>query len=449
MKKKNKGITLIALVVTIVILIILATISINTILGKNGVINRSEKAKLEYEISKAREELTLTLASAGLEKKLNHKYNQEDFLDDFILKEMPGTKIIGDVVIVNGHGFEIDRSVPKIGRYVGQEEMLIFPKVELSVTVAEDKKMATITIKAKEEKSGINKIQVIQEGHVIKEYPYEKMKEEIVEEYEAKQNGTYTIKVYGELTATERVKIEDLVMSVGFTPNGSEEYKREHEVMIKAEESVDKVKSIKYQWLNTTEEPKEETFTEECKNGETIKKNKVNETWYLWILLETEAGAKKIERSEGFNFDNEGPNVTLTSKPVSETSFTLTAEATDSHSGISKYEFYVDGKLEDTQKNSSTKASFNWQGNEMAEKECYVVVTDSLGNETKQTIIGKTKLYTWERWNCSRKTVNKIVDDTPVAVTFDTSIQDNYYYKVCTPDYENGTFDLTDRNCLG
>ena len=39
MKKSNKGITLIALVVTIVVLLILAAISINLVLGENGIIS--------------------------------------------------------------------------------------------------------------------------------------------------------------------------------------------------------------------------------------------------------------------------------------------------------------------------------------------------------------------------------------------------------------------------
>ena len=42
---KNKGITLVALVITIVILIILATISINVIFGDNGLIQKAEEAK--------------------------------------------------------------------------------------------------------------------------------------------------------------------------------------------------------------------------------------------------------------------------------------------------------------------------------------------------------------------------------------------------------------------
>ena len=36
--RKNKGITLVALVVTIVVLLILAAVSINLVLGQNGLI---------------------------------------------------------------------------------------------------------------------------------------------------------------------------------------------------------------------------------------------------------------------------------------------------------------------------------------------------------------------------------------------------------------------------
>lgn len=50
-KNKEKGITLIALVVTIVVLIILATVSIITVLGDNGIIARAEKAKDMYKNS--------------------------------------------------------------------------------------------------------------------------------------------------------------------------------------------------------------------------------------------------------------------------------------------------------------------------------------------------------------------------------------------------------------
>ena len=44
MFKKENGITLVALVVTIVVLLILAGVSISLVLGQNGLINRSTKA---------------------------------------------------------------------------------------------------------------------------------------------------------------------------------------------------------------------------------------------------------------------------------------------------------------------------------------------------------------------------------------------------------------------
>jgi endoglucanase len=46
---KQKGITLIALVVTIVVLLILAGVSINLLLGDNGIITMAQKAKKQYE----------------------------------------------------------------------------------------------------------------------------------------------------------------------------------------------------------------------------------------------------------------------------------------------------------------------------------------------------------------------------------------------------------------
>ena len=47
MLKNENGITLIALVVTIVVLLILAGISLNLVLGNNGLIKKSKYAKDE------------------------------------------------------------------------------------------------------------------------------------------------------------------------------------------------------------------------------------------------------------------------------------------------------------------------------------------------------------------------------------------------------------------
>ena len=53
--KENKAITLIALVVTIVVLIILAWISIGALTGNNGIINQTQNAKEQTEIADEKE----------------------------------------------------------------------------------------------------------------------------------------------------------------------------------------------------------------------------------------------------------------------------------------------------------------------------------------------------------------------------------------------------------
>jgi len=54
--KKQRGITLISLVVTIIVLIILAGVSINIILGKDGIINKAKEAKENIELAQIEEQ---------------------------------------------------------------------------------------------------------------------------------------------------------------------------------------------------------------------------------------------------------------------------------------------------------------------------------------------------------------------------------------------------------
>ena len=57
--RKNKGITLIALVITIIVLLILAGVTIATLRGDNGILTKAEEAKLSTELSGYKEALEL------------------------------------------------------------------------------------------------------------------------------------------------------------------------------------------------------------------------------------------------------------------------------------------------------------------------------------------------------------------------------------------------------
>ena len=263
-QEKIKGITLIALVVTIVVLLILAGITIQVIL-QGGIIETAGNASEQYKIAAAREKISITLSSAQMDKATNIKYNQEDYLDEFIVNNMSNTEVIEDIVITDGYAFELDRSVPKIGEYLGKKEDLVFPEITISqVILAVDSKSATFTITTKEKENGINKIEILQEGHVIESYEFANEKQEIVKEYTAKQNGKYVIKVYAKYAASKIVEVAGIMPSISFEPNGNEEYKKEHSTKIKVIETADKVETIKYQWTNSTKEPEKETFQDTC-----------------------------------------------------------------------------------------------------------------------------------------------------------------------------------------
>lgn len=68
-KKSNKGITLVALVVTIIVLLILTGISVNMLSGDNGIIENSGKAKVSSEILKENEILGQAIVKVTNEEK--------------------------------------------------------------------------------------------------------------------------------------------------------------------------------------------------------------------------------------------------------------------------------------------------------------------------------------------------------------------------------------------
>ena len=73
-KEKNRGITLIALVVTIIVLLILAGISITMLTGQNGILNRAQEAKEKTEDAVLEEKIKLLTA----ETLINEYTGQEE-----------------------------------------------------------------------------------------------------------------------------------------------------------------------------------------------------------------------------------------------------------------------------------------------------------------------------------------------------------------------------------
>ena len=96
LEKKNRGITLIALVVTIIVLLILAGVSINMLTGQNGILKRATEAKNTTEVASEKEGIQMAVTTSqmssanytsikkdGLQSELNSYFGKEKTtLDD-------------------------------------------------------------------------------------------------------------------------------------------------------------------------------------------------------------------------------------------------------------------------------------------------------------------------------------------------------------------------------
>ncbi len=79
--KLEKGITLIALVITIIVLLILAGVSIAMLTGENGILNRAILAREEASHGEVREQVLLAIAEYELEKKTPEGSEAETIID--------------------------------------------------------------------------------------------------------------------------------------------------------------------------------------------------------------------------------------------------------------------------------------------------------------------------------------------------------------------------------
>ena len=84
-RKKEKGITLIALAVTIIVMLILAGVTIAALTSENGIINQASKVKETSKVAKTEEEAKLEYSNLILEKQMEG-HGEETELSDVIGK---------------------------------------------------------------------------------------------------------------------------------------------------------------------------------------------------------------------------------------------------------------------------------------------------------------------------------------------------------------------------
>ena len=111
--KKQKGITLIALVVTIIVLLILAGVSIAMLTGNNGILTQGKRAKEETTVGHEKEAVQMAYAGA-VAKKLGEEVTAEDVNEQLTINGENATATEGTnkiiVTFTSGKVYTIDQS---------------------------------------------------------------------------------------------------------------------------------------------------------------------------------------------------------------------------------------------------------------------------------------------------------------------------------------------------
>ena len=119
----NSGITLIALVLTIVVLLILAGISISAVLGKNGIFDKAKEAKYLTKLREYEERVTLIVAS---EKTLKVTENKEEKLINLVYNKLDEQEWVG-MLFVKEQDDELEENEIKV---ITTDNFRIIAKIE-------------------------------------------------------------------------------------------------------------------------------------------------------------------------------------------------------------------------------------------------------------------------------------------------------------------------------
>ena len=116
-RKRNKGITLVALVVTIIVLLILAGVSLNLVAGSNGIMNRATKAVDVTNMAKIKEDIELKIAEMQMDYYSDSSLrNQYANVNEYIKAELEkGVELPNGVVITSDSSGNLNYDGVQIG----------------------------------------------------------------------------------------------------------------------------------------------------------------------------------------------------------------------------------------------------------------------------------------------------------------------------------------------
>ena len=388
---KNKGITLIALVVTIVVLLILAGITISLVFSENGIISKSKNAKEQTQIAQVREQLELAKGPEYIEG--NGRYNPDSYFERIQAEGIIGNKdtdVIDnrdgtyEVTTTSGYIFKItlvpskdnveDIQIEHIGKVDG-------PRIRnLKVT---NKTTNSITVEVETANAeGATYTYYYKKGGETDWKKAEEIKEKTYTFSGLESNVIYNIKVRVE---KDGKAVEKEVSTItGELPEGAVQFSPVEWKSGQASTTITTSETgytLQYQiggitegsWTNTT-------------SGSVIGNLQHGQIVY-GRLFDGTNGSKTVNIDIK---DIKAPIVTVNRGTITHDSITVNVQAIDNESGLQAngtYKYYLNGIEKETSENNV----YTFSG--LAEGTTYTIKVetfDKAGNKGSQTINGTT-----------------------------------------------------------
>lgn len=214
--KKNKGITMIALIVIIIVLLLLAGITIANLNGENGIFTKVKQSKEKYSISEAKETLELAIANLQIEQEGKGESLKKEDLPKLNNKEIDvrDTSNFPVEIICKNYKFQVDENFQIT--YVNQNNgtLITYTTEPESYT---NKNEVKILIKITNPK-GIKSVQEPGESDKL----LAKGQTTVGIDYKVNKNGNYNFTVIdmddNEITKNIYIDLIDTLEPENFTP---------------------------------------------------------------------------------------------------------------------------------------------------------------------------------------------------------------------------------------
>ena len=379
----KRGITLVALVITIIILLILAGVSIQAITN-TGLFENAKKAQEQSEISEDMETIKLENSSYTIEQTTStEKKTFLEYLDEkgYIVNYENESKTIGTVTL-NGREYEINTEEGFTIKYIGKADgtAMLMPRFSKVEAVVEG---STIKVNVELKKS-------IEEGTKIKYSIQKENKTEIIKESEKISDLTYTF--------------ENLEMGQTYiiTVQATNEYGTTNRKIKTRTISLSELTQGKAEFVITPNEKWQEkvkvTIKNSYKNANTILQYSVGDinNWTTYTTEGFEVNKNTTIYGRFYNtttkeigyaftikvqvIDDIGPQITITKQTTTSKTIAIEVESKDNELGMPDtvtYQYYI-GTTKDNQKLVETKTA-------------NTITYDNLQSNTKYIVKVQTK----------------------------------------------------------